>query len=124
MRVPRNTERWVNNRAEASHQPTRQRDLRLLAKPNGFSPSTVFAEIDESPTLGIAIPRGLADSRITDHYEPKRLRPAQVDNAIAKHMMLPCRPERPSKLGRQISFLQGVAVPALSACANLAAAGR
>ena len=48
--VAHNTERYANNRAEASHQPTRQRERQmrhsnLLAKPNGFSPSTVSSRI-------------------------------------------------------------------------------
>jgi putative transposase len=48
--VTHNTERYANNRAEVSHQPTRQRErhmrgFNLLAKPNGFSPSTVSSRI-------------------------------------------------------------------------------
>jgi transposase-like protein len=47
--VAHNTERYANHRAEASHQPTRQRerqaDSNLLVKLNGIFPSTVFSRI-------------------------------------------------------------------------------
>jgi putative transposase len=48
--IAHNMERYPNNRAEASHQPTRQRErhmrgFNLLAKPNGFFPSTVSSRI-------------------------------------------------------------------------------
>lgn len=44
--VAHNTERYANNRAEASHQPTRQRERHMrrfksAGQPNAFSPSTV-----------------------------------------------------------------------------------
>jgi putative transposase len=76
--VAHNTERYANNRAEASHPPTRQRERQMRrfksagqaqrflslhgVVQNLFPRRTPFAEIDGSPTLAIAILRGLADS--------------------------------------------------------------
>jgi len=77
-------------------------DSNLLAKRNGFFPSTpslrifsssaAFAEIDQHRLLrswSFASWRTETTSRgrpgATDHHEPKGLRPAQLDNAHAGH---------------------------------------
>src|ERR1700692_4847242 len=74
--VNHNTERYANNRAEVSHQPTRQRERQMPLQicwpgatgslaprccPKSFPSRTPFAEFAESPNLAIAILRRLAD---------------------------------------------------------------
>jgi putative transposase len=75
--VNHNTGRYANNRAEASHQPTRQRERHMRrfksagqaqrfllpprCRPESLSSRPPFAEFAESPNLTIAILRGLAD---------------------------------------------------------------
>ena len=74
--VNHNTERYANNRAEVSHQPTRQRERQMPLQicwpgatvslaprccPKSFPSRTPLAEVAESPNLAIAILRRLAD---------------------------------------------------------------
>jgi putative transposase len=75
--VVHNTERYVNNLAEVSHQPTRQRErqmrrfkssgraqrfLSLHGSPESFPTRTPLAESEESSTFAFTILNHLADS--------------------------------------------------------------